>query len=197
MASKEFPLPEFLELTEERLAENAANQKAWREAAAKVATQLKNERPRAALIEADAVAILELLEEEFKAAAEDQDSVREAVSTAALHQRSRLAEALAAQGRFDEAAAVEPKPRKAAEFAAIWEAVQANGVSECTDPAYRTSGSRKLSNRVHIRDVFSLKEQREMPLIRCSICKRLTVTDLSPEMARAEQIQEWRKDNAR
>lgn len=195
MASEEFPLPDFLELTADRLAENAANQKAWREASAASAGQLANERPRAALIEADALAILDLLEDEYNAT--DDDGAKSAASAAAILQRSRLSEALAAQGRFDEAAAVEPNTRKAAEFAAIWAAVQADGASECTDPAYRTSGSRKLSNRVHIRDVFSLKRQCEMPLIRCSICKRLTVTELSPEMARAEQIQEWRKDNAR
>lgn len=195
MASEEFPLPEFLELTQDRLAENAANQKAWREASAASAVHLANERPRAALIETDALAILDILEDEFKATADE--GVKATVSAAAIHQRSRLSESLAAQGRYDEAAAVEPNARKAAELTAVWEAVQADGISDCTDPAYRTSGSRKLSNRVHIRDVFSLKRQREMPLIRCSICKRLTVTDLSPEMARAEQIQEWRKDNAR
>lgn len=187
----DFPLPQFLRLIPERLAENAGYQEMWKKRAVG-RDAVGDEKGRAVLIEADARKILDDLAIQYPEVARGE-KFDEVVSNAFKREGSRLAEALAVQGRFDEAAAAEPKARKGRVYAAIWAAVWRDDAATCPCPEYRAHGSRKLLNDVYAKDVFSLKHSAEMALVKCNNCGFLNVRSLTQALSRSRQKQEWLK----
>lgn len=184
-------MPDFLELTPERLKENEARQKSWRESAGSSFSAQGAQRTRAVLIERDARHVLAVLQEQFKTAADVDDM--NMIIAAANRERSRLADALATQGRYDEAAKTEPNKRRSAEYTKIWEAVWLDDEATCKCPEYRkTPKGQELPNDTHALDVFSLKHGQDMALVKCGICGFCNVRNLTTRLIDQQRQQKWR-----
>jgi hypothetical protein len=114
--------------------------------------------------------------------------------------KSRLAEALAMRGRFEEAAAVEPREDVSGRYREIHEAVWREDEDACDcPPAVRDErGPRGTVIEVPTsfveEIVFSGKHGREMPLVRCASCGDLNVKSRTPEL---ERLHETRAESAR
>ncbi len=91
-------------------------------------------------------------------------------------QKEQVAEAYAAIGRYDLASQTSKLRKK--EYVSIWKAVFADGNATCEHP----DEHRYVKARI-----FSIKESRELSLIACNICGRLTVSDTPDHLARASQ----------
>lgn len=186
----DFPLPKFLELTPERLAQNEENQRAWRETAGSLSRNpILEQKTRAVLIEKDARASIETILNEPDG---DDPGQPERQQNALRHQKARLSEALAIQGRYDEAAGHEPNPRKAKEWQDIWEAVWRDDKEDCPCPAYRIEGTQKLLNHTQAAKIYSLKHGRDMALLKCHACGFMNVKTLTPELIEQRKTQKWR-----
>jgi hypothetical protein len=98
----------------------------------------------------------------------------------------QLAEAHAATGRFDLAAAVCPDPLRAAELDALWRAVMRDDDEACGDECREAfdADPTLLTRETVLREVYSVKHGREMPAVRCEVCKELNVRPLPAEIGR-------------
>jgi hypothetical protein len=85
-----------------------------------------------------------------------------------------LAEALAAQGRFDEAAEHAPDTTRAAELRTLWHAVMRPDEDVCgADCQEKFSNDPTLLTKERaVQEVFSLKHNKVMPVIACGVCGR-------------------------
>jgi hypothetical protein len=103
-------------------------------------------------------------------------------------QLARLADAYAAQGRYDEAAATHPRKTTAKEYAEIAAAIERPDTDVCDcppdevrDPA--SGQTLKIPARNHIADVYNAKLGQMVPLIECRKCPpghRLNARPLRP-----------------
>lgn len=174
---QEFPTPDHLVLTPERIAANVAQQKEWREKAATAPfSPVLAEKARAARIEGDARFCLRILGAQLKDAIYVLD--QEAILAAINHQNARLAEALALQGRYDEAAVYEPDAVKNKFFRDLWAAVWRDDFAWCECPKKTQIGNQAIENRVFAGNIFSLKHHSERALLICNLCNFKNVADL-------------------
>jgi hypothetical protein len=192
-------LPEFLRLTPkpgdtpEKLAEMAARR-------AVIATQQEQLRtearqrgrvgPEARKVqlglahEVSARADVEMLTSEVQSAKgkeKKEKSVRLDIA------KARLADALAEQGRYDEAAAAAPSAEQQAEYAGLWEAVWRDDEATCPCEPF-VEGEMSLTHDHVALEVISQKHgNRLMPAIRCNACGFLNVRPLTHELQRLER----------
>ena len=177
-------LPDFLQLTDEQI---ATSERIQRQVAQAMHGRVQANREEARLIqgihaERSARATLETLANEGR---------RKGRAEAANVQLGRLAEALADQGRFSEAAATHPDAKRAKELRKIQEAIERDDAEICdckpeevNDPVSNKKLRLPLENVVD--EVFSPKHKRMMPLIRCNKCGDLNVKALTPELTRRQ-----------
>ncbi|GEM_PF-4764986 len=160
--------PDFLKLTPERLAENEAYQKLW---SYRATSPFVNNTARM-LEKANAVReekeLLPIIEAYSKEVNETTDEKRKKFLVESLEKLyGQLAEKLASQGRFDEAAAIEPDLHRRTEYMSFWIAVWRQDAESCEcvkkyEDKYKTYYVEKF--------VFSLKHGVEMPIVRCNTC---------------------------
>jgi hypothetical protein len=111
-------------------------------------------------------------------------------------QLARLADAYAAQGRYDEAAATHPNKTTAKEYAEIHAAIERSDTDVCNCPPDDVkdplSGQTlRIPSRNHIADVYYSKLGQLVPLIECRKCppgKRLNARPLTPTGALSERL---------
>lgn len=89
---------------------------------------------------------------------------------------TQLADALADQGRYAEAAALHPTKEQAAEYAAIQTALDRPDDAICDCPADEvvdpvSKKTLRIPARNKIAEVYSIKLKRMVPLIRCEKCE--------------------------
>lgn len=90
-----------------------------------------------------------------------------------------LAEKYAVIGRYDLAAQVTKKKASVELYEKYWSAVWLDDSKWCEHPA----------SAKYIREyIFSLKENKDMPLLACNICGTWNVKDAPPELVRARQM---------
>lgn len=174
----EFETPEYLQLSPEKLAENEARQKEWARGAnpANLMTSAYD-RNRAAQIEADARRVIGILREQISNSIESETT--EQLNNALQRELSRLAEALALQGRFDEAAHSEPDVHKTNHYEKLHAAVFADDTVWCDCPKTETLPSgEKREVRQSLGKIYSQKHNSEKYLIVCSKCNFYNVRDL-------------------
>lgn len=187
----EFPLPDFLTLTPERIEENEANQRLWREnAGASFPGAVLDPRSRAVRILDDSVQVMNLLAEQMH---EISPEKLLEISAAISRERERYAEALATLGRYDEAAAADPNRRRAETYIKIWDAVWRDDKETCKCPTYRQLGEHKVLSDTHALDVYSLKTGSMQALVKCGICSFMNVRPLTQELAEQRRNQQWHK----
>ena len=87
-------------------------------------------------------------------------------------QIEQLAEAWATVGRYDIASKISKQHRK--RYAAKWKAVYLPDDQWCNHPSQHTYISEYI---------FSAREQREVPLLKCNICGMMNVLDAPKEVA--------------
>jgi hypothetical protein len=99
----------------------------------------------------------------------------------------RLAEVLAEQGRYGEALLVAPEGARAGEYRSLIEAIERPDTEECgcPDEVNEQQGPHPIRlPRHYVHDhVWSYKHQKEMPVIRCSLCGHLNVRPLPGHIA--------------
>lgn len=169
-------LPAFLRRTPEQVAADEAVQSEMRQALHGRVTRNAQERVVSRGIE---------LEQSVLATLEHNQSD---------HMVSKLAEALAMQGKYDRAAVIEPSEEKTLEYQAIAEAIERDDSETCdcpqitieTDPQSRKE-IRLPSQNVKAM-IFSLRHQRLMPLIACEKCGDLQVASLDKFPALAQRM---------
>jgi len=186
----EFETPDYLKLTKERLQENEARQKVWQKRANPTSFDPNiHERARAARIEKDATEVLKILGGQFDSAS---DEVKGQILDAHRRERARLAEALATQGRFDEAAHVEPNELKTAHYQKLHDAVTKSDKDWCDCPRIERVGTGTVDNRQNLGNVFSIKHGREMTLVVCRKCLFYNVRELPRGMTPARETHKRR-----
>lgn len=185
---KSDPLPKHLRLTPERKA-RIAEQQAELRARALERGRLTPEAQRVQLglaHEKSARADVAMLESELVGLAADvaADETLARLRTA----RRRLADALAHQGRYDEAAAVEPEADQAQLYQYVWEAVWRDDTESCACEPFR-DGELSLTHDHVAEEILSLNHNRIMPLVRCNCCGFLNARPLPPALAQMRRAQ--------
>lgn len=108
-------------------------------------------------------------------------------------QLGRLAEALADQGRYAEAAKFHPVKHRQQEFAAVQQAIDKDDGASCGCPEFKdvkdplSNATLRIPQVNKVEDVFSPKHGRMMPLVRCE-CGDLNVKPLPQVLARRESL---------
>lgn len=87
---------------------------------------------------------------------------------------AQLAEAYATTGRYDLAAEVTPDRDQKALYLRIWRAIWRDDAHWCACPPPLAGGTHTFVRQ----DIFSVRHDREMPLLKCSSCPCLNVTPL-------------------
>lgn len=106
------------------------------------------------------------------------------------HARARLAEALALQGRYNEAADVEHDKEKKAHYAGMWEAVWRDDEETCPCEPF-VDGEISLTHDHVSEEVISQKHGNKlMPAIRCNDCGHINVRPLTHELRQRQRAQE-------
>ncbi len=103
----------------------------------------------------------------------DSPSLRDAYEAEHVLQ-ARLAEAHAQTGRYDLAASIDPRPAHRDEWQSIMEAVVRDDDETC-----KCAPGREVVEL----EIFSVKHNRVMPLIKCSGCGKRTVKVIPRELA--------------
>lgn len=99
----------------------------------------------------------------------------------------QLADNLAKQGRFDEAAQIHPDSEIKDYYRRVWEAVWSDDddLCDCKQPKANHNGKMVLLQKYqHLRDIYSLREGREVPLLKCLICGDMNARSLTPDLQR-------------
>jgi hypothetical protein len=138
---------------------------------------------RGVQMESIARANVELME------AERRTGKRKGVATKAMidEQRAMLAEGLALQGRFKEAAEVHPSKRKAKEFLDTHDAItRPDSMCKCprdeaADPL--TGSELSVSPRRQLKEIYSEKQRGIVALMWCDKCKTLNARPLTGQAA--------------
>ncbi|HZG53834.1 MAG TPA: hypothetical protein VEZ40_17150 [Pyrinomonadaceae bacterium] len=91
---------------------------------------------------------------------------------------SQLAEAYATTGYFETAAHYEPDRAKKAFYLRVWRAMWREDGHWCECPNTPTG----LPHTFVVNDIYSIRHQRMMPLMKCKRCKCLNVAPLRPEL---------------
>lgn len=182
------PLPKHLRLTPERKARIAEQQAALRERALERG-RLTPEAQRVQLglaHEKSARADVAMLESELVGLAADAaaDATLARLQTA----RQRLAEALAQQGRYDEAATVAPDAEQAQHYERLWEAVWRDDTESCECEPFR-DGEMSLTHDHVAEEILSLNHNRIMPLVKCNCCGFLNARPLPPALRQLQRAQ--------
>jgi hypothetical protein len=103
------------------------------------------------------------------------------------HARSRLAEALACQGRYDEAAATECDKEKKAHYRMMWKAVWCDDDHTCPCVPF-VDGELSLTHDHVAEEVISQKHGNKiMPAVRCNACGSTNVRPLTHELKQLER----------
>jgi hypothetical protein len=123
----------------------------------------------------------------------ETEKMLEAIPLADLHSttREQYAEALAETGQFDKAAEITNDPQKAEYYNSIWNAVWLDDAGQCDCPQ-KVFGQEKRNNLFAEAQVWSLKHNREMSVVKCGSCGHRNVRPL-PDSIRKER--EIRKRN--
>lgn len=101
------------------------------------------------------------------------------------HLRARLADNLAKQGRFEEAADIHPDNTEAQFYAEVWKAVwrKTEILCQCSPEKVRLQGKLlTIPNFQVLKEIYSVKEGRNVPLLKCTCCGFLNARDLTPEL---------------
>ena len=106
-----------------------------------------------------------------------------------------LAEALAMQGRFEEAAEYAVREDLKAIFTEKAEAV-ASDDDDCECPRYTEDGDLFIPNQFIESEVVSTKHGAVMPAIRCRICKKLNVRQILPHLAEQRAVRRDENDHS-
>lgn len=176
------PLPPHLRLTKKRLKRIAEQQLRLREAA--IARGRLSPEARVMQLgmahEMSARTDVEMLEGELSqlpAGFTDAGKVAHLVIA-----RKRLAEALAQQGRYNEAAEVEPDKEQARVYLELWMAVWREDDETCPCTPF-IDGDVSLTHDHVAQDVISAKHDNKlMPAIRCNCCGFINVRPLTHEL---------------
>lgn len=180
-------LPAFLKRTPAEIETAEAQQSEWRQALHGRVQRNAEERVVARGIE---------LESSIRATlAVNQDD----------HMLSKLADALAMQGRYAEAAVVEPSEEKTLEYQAIHEAIERNDKEKCDCPQFVNEIDPKSGKQIRLpvqnvqQMVFSQKHGSMMPVVTCAHCGDIQVSALSnfPQLAKRAEGIEVANSNAR
>lgn len=159
-------IPIWLRRNEEQQAQDRAFQDKLRSARG---PGIRPNRIEAHLLRADAVA---------RSATAQLEELRHSPNPDPLHvstAEAQLAEALAAQGRFSEAAEIHPQPEQAERLAAIAEAVDRDDADEPCHCEVKIHEGRPISPEIVSEMVFSAKHQKLMPLVVCTACGDMNV----------------------
>ena len=183
MRKKSEPLPPHLVLTPERKVKIAEEQAKLR-AEAMSRGRLSPEARRmqiAAAHETSARADVEMLSEELRENRRDKEKIARL-----MHARSRLAEALALQGRYHEAAEVEPDKDKRAHYEMMWSAVWRVDTEECE---CQPGEHEEIDTHDFIaEEVISQKHGNAlMPAIKCNSCGFQNVKPLTHELQQQQR----------
>jgi hypothetical protein len=186
---KSSPLPDYLKLTPEKIAKIREQQDRLR-AQAQARGRLSPEARQMQLgmaHEKSARTDVEMLEAELRDSKEsDPDKVARLD-----HARSRLAEALGQQGRYNEAAEVEPGEEKQAHYEAMWDAVWRDDDETCPCEPF-IDGDLSLTHDHVAEEVISQKHgNKRMPAIRCNSegCGFINVRPLTLELQQRQRAQ--------
>lgn len=186
-SEERWELPEPLRVTPEMLAEI---DRADREALARgqspflALSPQERERARAIQIAAEYEQALEHLDSLIKQGAKRKwPTGRQKKELAAAREArpavaAQLAEAYAASGRFDLAAEAHPDRKQKADYLRVWRAVFRDDAHWCDCPKPLSGGTHTFVRQ----DIFSVKHDRFMPLLRCSNCKCLNVAPMPKEI---------------
>jgi hypothetical protein len=183
---KSDPLPDHLVLTPERSAKIAERQAQLRaESMQRGRLGPEARRMQVAIAhETSARAEYEMLRRESRRGKpEDRAAKHERLLTA----RSRLAEALGMQGRYNEAASVEREPQRRKHYRKMWQAVWRDDEESCACAPF-VDGDMALTHDHVAEEVISLKHDGKlMPAIRCNECEFMNVRPLTPELHTLER----------
>jgi len=175
-------LPSFLNPTPEKLSEMADNQRIWRERAA-----VPNRKPT---VVEQRVAHGRAREIAARASIEADPS-----NTFAYEQ---LAESLAEQGRYKQAIEVCPDGERKNYYEQIVTAIERPDGEECAceDDIRSDLAAHTLRlPRHHVSEwIWSVKHNREMPLVRCGVCGHLNARPLPKHLAQIGRATEKRPD---
>jgi len=98
--------------------------------------------------------------------------------------REVLAESYALLGRYDKAIEIEHDENRRAEYAAIWNAVWREDEEWC--PCEHFKGAVPTSKQFVREMIWSLKHNKEMPLLRCVGCGTMNVAEM-PQHLQAQR----------
>jgi len=178
-------LPAFLEMTAEQIATSKRIQEEVRQA---LHGRVQANQEEARLIrgihaERAARATLRVLSIETR---------RKGRSEAIKVHLARLADALADQGRYEEAAVTHPAKSRAKEYLAIHAAIERpdSDICSCSPKEIRDPASGKtlrIPTHNKVEDVYSQKHKRMVPLVRCSSCPHLNAGILPESLKQREQ----------
>jgi hypothetical protein len=183
---KSNPLPKFLIQTPERVAKIAEQQTRLR-TEAQQRGRLSPEARRMQIGMAHETAArtdVEMLEGEVRNPPNKQDYDTRLMTVARLgHARERLAEALAHQGRYDEAAAL--STARAGEYETLWEAVHREDDETCPCEPLEDGHTHD-----HIAEhIISQKHDGKLiPAVKCNACGFLNVRSLPHDLRRLEEL---------
>jgi hypothetical protein len=96
--------------------------------------------------------------------------------------KARLADALAEQGRYDEAAAAANSPEQRAEYTAMWQAVWLDDDETCPCEPFVDGNMSLTHDHVAIEVISQKHGNRLMPAIRCNACGFVNVRPLTHEL---------------
>lgn len=200
MKRKSSPLPEFLRLTPkksdtpEQLAEMAARRAViadQQEGLRAEARQRGRIGPEARKVqlglahEMSARTDIGMLEAELKRP--PRGFVESGQVNRLMHARARLADALAEQGRYDEAAVASPSPEQQAEYRAMWEAVWRDDTESCACVPFLEGNLSLTHDHVAIEVISQKHNSKLMPAIRCNACGFTNVRPLTHELRQLEK----------
>lgn len=193
-------LPDFLKLSEEQIAQSAQNQTEIR---MKFNNRMRmtpeeEERASAMIREPELSQTVKSLKSALALARKvSREGLSQITSTdidrtieELNHARTRLAEALAAQGKFIEAARHAPTKEMRAFYLQIDEAIWKDDEDLCGCPAeVRVVGQDRIilpKFRV-VREVFSLKHCAAMNLLECNACANWNVRSLTEDLMKLQK----------
>lgn len=153
-------LPKKFAISPELLAQNDARQKEWRESFGSFAQASPRQRARSRAL---------LTRDNYEATGKDH---------LLPDQLAELAEAYAELGRFDIAAETSLTPAMRGHYAEIWEAVLRDEADWCEHPEQHQYAER---------DVFSVKLDADVHLLRCNICGLRNVAPLPDHIAKGRE----------
>jgi hypothetical protein len=203
MKRKSSPLPEFLRLTPkksdtpEKITEMAARRAVIAEQQETLRAEARQRGrigPEARKVqlglahETSARADVAMLTSEIRAA---KGAERKEKSVRLDIAKSRLADALAERGRYDEAAAAASSKEQQAEYTAMWQAVWRDDEASCPCEPFVEGDLSLTHDHVAIEVISQKHNSKLMPAIRCNACGFVNVRPLTHELrqihkARAE-----------